>query len=312
VDHPGEWLIEVSSSFKIGSVTISIADIFTALIVFVVGLIFVRWLQRGLADRVLPETRMERGLQHSVAAGFGYIGITLAGVVAISVGGLDLSNLALIAGALSVGIGFGLQNVVNNFVSGIILLIERPIKVGDWVVVGANEGTVKRIRVRATEIETFRRASVIIPNSELLSTAVMNWTHTDRLGRVEVPVGVAYGSDPERVRQILLEVAAANSQIAHRPPPFVMFKDFGDSALVFELRCYLYDIGQIIVVSTDLRFAIDKAFRERGIQIPFPQRDLHIKDIENLSVAASHVDQDPRAATNAQPTPGKVDPKGSG
>jgi small-conductance mechanosensitive channel len=317
-----QWLIEVSSSFKIGSVTISIADIFTALIVFVVGLIFVRWLQRGLADRVLPETRMERGLQHSVAAGFGYIGITLAGVVAISVGGLDLSNLALIAGALSVGIGFGLQNVVNNFVSGIILLIERPIKVGDWVVVGANEGTVKRIRVRATEIETFRRASVIIPNSELLSTAVMNWTHTDRLGRVEVPVGVAYGSDPERVRQILLEVAAANSQIAHRPPPFVMFKDFGDSALVFELRCYLYDIGQIIVVSTDLRFAIDKAFRERGIQIPFPQRDLHIKDIENLSVAASHVDQDPGAATNAQPTssaagdspptPGKVDPKGSG
>ena len=156
----------------------------------------------------------------------------------------------------------------------------------------------------------------------LLSAALSGALNIHNRGRVEVPVGVAYGSDPERVRQILLEVAAANSQIAHRPPPFVMFKDFGDSALVFELRCYLYDIGQIIVVSTDLRFAIDKAFRERGIQIPFPQRDLHIKDIENLSVAASHVDQDPGAATNAQPTssaagdspptPGKVDPKGSG
>ncbi|UCH73818.1 MAG: mechanosensitive ion channel family protein [Rhodospirillales bacterium] len=273
-----EWLIGVLSSLQIGSVTISMADIATALLVFIVALVVVRWLQRGLAERVLPETQMERGLQHSVAAGFGYLGIFVAAVVAISVGGIDLSNLALIFGALSVGIGFGLQNVVNNFVSGIILLIERPIQVGDWVVVGTNEGTVKRIQVRATEIETFQRASVIIPNSELLSTSVTNWTHKDRLGRVEIPVGVAYGSDPERVRQILLDVAAANSQVTKQPPPYVRFKDFGDSALIFELRAYLYDIGQIIVVSTDLRFAINAAFREHGIEIPFPQRDLHIKD----------------------------------
>jgi len=296
-----EWVIQVSSSFQIGSVTISMADIGTALIVFIIGLAFVRWLQRGLAERVLPETRMEQGLQHSVAAGFGYIGITIAAVVAISVGGLDLSNLALIAGALSVGIGFGLQNVVNNFVSGIILLIERPIKVGDWVVVGGNEGTVKRIRVRATEIETFRRASVIIPNSELLSTSVVNWTHADRLGRVEIPVGVAYGTDPERVRQILLDLATANSEVTRRPAPFVVFKDFGDSALIFELRCYLYDIGQIIVVSTDLRFAIDKAFREHGIQIPFPQRDLHIKDIARFADAAAPRDQEPAPQRDGTP-----------
>ena len=297
-----QWLVEVSSSFEIGSVTVSMADIGTALIVFVIGLGVVRWLQRGLAERVLPETRMDTGLQHSVAAGFGYIGITIAAVVAISVGGLDLSNLALIAGALSVGIGFGLQNVVNNFVSGVILLIERPIKVGDWVVVGSNEGTVKRIRVRATEIETFRRASVIIPNSELLSTSVVNWTHADRLGRVEIPVGVAYGTDPERVRQVLLDIARANSQITNRPPPFVMFKDFADSALIFELRCYLYDIGQIIIVSTDLRFAIDKAFREHGIQIPFPQHDLHLKDIDRLTDILTRRKQEDRTAIDATDT----------
>ena len=310
-----QWLIEVSASFEVGNVTISIADIGTALIVFVICLVFVRWLQRGLAERVLPETRMETGLQHSVAAGFGYIGITIAAVAAISVGGLDLSNLALIAGALSVGIGFGLQNVVNNFVSGVILLIERPIKVGDWVVVGSNEGTVKRIRVRATEIETFRRASVIIPNSELLSTSVVNWTHTDRLGRVEIPVGVAYGSDPERVRQVLLDVARTNSQITPRPPPFVMFKDFADSALIFELRCYLYDIGQIIIVSTDLRFAIDKAFREHGIQIPFPQHDLHLKDIDRLGAIFSRREQEPGGATDTTdktPATGEPPPESDG
>lgn len=297
-----EWLIELSSSFRIGSVTVSMADIGTALIVFVIGLALVRWLQRGLAERILPETRMDEGLQHSVAAGFGYIGITIAAVVAITVGGIDLSNLALIFGALSVGIGFGLQNIVNNFVSGIILLIERPIKVGDWVVVGSNEGTVKRIRVRATEIETFRRASVIIPNSELLSTSVVNWTHTDRLGRVEIPIGVAYGTDPERVRQILLDLAAANSQVTRRPAPYVMFKDFGDSALIFELRCYLYDIGQIIIVSTDLRFAIDKAFREHGIQIPFPQRDLHIKEFNRQTDPVPHPERATGATAQATPT----------
>lgn len=278
-----QWMLDAVVGFKIGNVTISLADLALALLIFLVGLGLIRWMQRGLAERVLPETRLDPGVQHSLAAGFGYIGFAVSAMVAISTVGIDLSNLAIIAGALSVGIGFGLQNVVNNFVSGLILLIERPIKVGDWVVVGSNEGTVKRIRVRATEIETFRRASVIIPNSELLSTSVVNWTHADRLGRAEIQVGVAYGSDVEQVRQILLDVGRANSQVTRWPPPYVMFRDFGDSSLVFELRCYLYDIGQIISVSTDLRFAIDKAFRENGIEIPFPQRDLHLKDLDRLA-----------------------------
>lgn len=278
-----QWLFDALTGFKIGNVTISLSDIALALLIFLVGLGVVRWAQRGLAERILPETRIDPGVQHSLAAGFGYVGFAVSAMVAISTAGIDLSNLALIAGALSVGIGFGLQNVVNNFVSGLILLIERPIKVGDWVVVGGNEGTVKRIRVRATEIETFQRASVIIPNSELLSTSVVNWTHADRLGRAEIQIGVAYGSDVELVRQVLLDVARANSQVSRWPQPYVVFRDFGDSALIFELRAYLYDVGQIVAVSTDLRFGIDKAFREHGIEIPFPQHDLHLKDFGRLA-----------------------------
>lgn len=276
-----QWLVEALTEFRVGNFTISIADIGLALLVFFVVLGFMRWMQRGLTDRILPETRMDPGVQHSLAAGFGYLGFGVAAMVAISIVGIDLSNLALIAGALSVGIGFGLQTVVNNFVSGLILLIERPIKVGDWVVVGDKEGTVKHIRVRATEIETFQRASVIIPNSELLSTAVVNWTHADRTGRMEIVIGVAYGSNTERVRELLLGVARENSAVSRWPAPYVRFKDFGDSALVFELRCYLYDIGQIITVSSDMRFAIDRVFRENNIEIPFPQRDVHVKQSEH-------------------------------
>ena len=164
------------------------------------------------------------------------------------------------------------------------------------------EGTVRHIRVRATEIETFQRASVIIPNSEILSTALVNWTHADRTGRIEIPVGVAYGSDTEKVREILLELARQEPHISRWPSPFVRFKDFGDSALIFELRCYLHDIGQIITVSSDLRFAIDRAFRENNIEIPFPQRDLHLKYGGDLADARKGGLQDEVSPTSTEPT----------
>ena len=184
----------------------------------------------------------------------------------------------MIAGALSVGIGFGfgLQNVVNNFVSGLILLVERPIKVGDWVIVGDKEGMVNRVNFRSTELQTFRRASVIIPNAEILSTAVTNWTHKDRFGRIEIAVGVAYGSDLERVSNVLLECAGAHRQILSYPPPYVLFQNFGVSSLDFELRCFIGNVLDIAIISSDLRLAIDKRFREEGINIPFPQRVVHI------------------------------------
>ena len=165
-----------------------------------------RFLQRVLSQRVLPRTQLDVGVRHSIAAATGYVGITVAAIVAVAMVGLDLSNLAIIAGALSVGIGFGLQAIVNNFAAGLIILAERPIKVGDWIKIGANQGTVKRINVRSTEIETFQRQSVIVPNADVISTALINYTHKDRFIRIEIPVGVAYGSDTEQVRDLLLEV----------------------------------------------------------------------------------------------------------
>lgn len=269
------------TGFEVGSVTISITDIVTSLVVFALVLGITRVLQRALSDRILPETHLAVGVQHSLAAGFGYVGIILAITLTLSTLGIDLSNIALIAGALSVGIGFGLQNVVNNFVSGLILLIERPIQVGDWVVVGTNEGRVKRISVRATEIETFQRASVIIPNAELLSNSVTNWTHKDNLGRVDIPVGVAYGSDTEKVRDILLECAKECDEVLAFPEPFVLFLNFGNSSLDFELRCYVGDIIRRLRVATEIRYMIDRRFREEGVEIPFPQHVVHMAPAAN-------------------------------
>ena len=172
-------------------------------------------------------------------------------------------------------------------------------KVGDWVIVGGHEGTVKRISVRATEIETFDRQAVIIPNSELISAAVSNWTHKDRICRRIIEVGVAYGSDTEKVRDILLSCAAEHPNVLKQPAPFVLFRNFGDSSLNFQLRCYLSDVDYALRTPSDLHFAIDKAFREAGIEIPFPQRDLHVKSVGELPEAVKE------AAPDAAPTVGR-------
>ncbi len=272
------WTLSALQGFTIGSVTISITDILAALVIFVAAMVATRMIQRLLAERVLPQTRLNQGIQHSLSAGFGYVGIVVAAALGVATLGIDLSNIALIAGALSVGIGFGLQNVVNNFVSGMILLVERPVKVGDWVVVGQNEGFVKRINVRATELETFQMASVIIPNADFLSTAVTNWTHKDSYGRIEVQVRVAFGSDTEKVRKILLACAYEHARVVRWPEPHVIFFDFGQSSLVFELRVFTADIAYKMFIASDLRFAIDARFREEGIIIPYPQQVLHLAD----------------------------------
>lgn len=281
-----EWLRRVLTGFRIGEVTFSPAAIILASIVFLLLLAGLRVLQRQVADRLLPQTRLDTGVQQALRAAVGYIGVFISVLIAISIAGIDLSNLALIVGALSVGIGFGLQNIVNNFVSGLILLVERPIKAGDWIVVGTREGIVKRISVRATEITTFQRASVIIPNSEILQGALTNWTHKDKYGRIEIPVGVAYGSDTELVRDLLLKCASEHPNVAGWPQSSVYFKAFAADALEFELRVYMADIGaHYLIVTTDLHFAIDKAFREHGVSIAFPQRDLHLRDIDRIEAA---------------------------
>jgi len=276
---------DVLAGFSVGGVTISLVDILTALLVFFIAFAITRLIRQTLSEKVLTKTNLDTGIRNSLASGVSYIGITIAALLAVGVMGFNFQNIAIIAGALSVGIGFGLQNIVNNFVSGLILLVERPIKIGDWVVVGEHQGFVKRISVRATEIETFDRASVILPNSELLSNAVMNWTHKDKIGRLIIMVGVAYGCDTERVREILLSCSKDHPEIVSWPKPFVLFQNFGGSSLDFELRAYLRDVGSRLSVSSDLRFAIDKAFREEGIEIPFSQHDIHLRDIERLEQA---------------------------
>ena len=220
--------------------------------------------------------------RESVATLVGYVGMVVAVLFGITVAGFNLTNLAIIAGALSVGIGFGLQNIVNNFVSGLILLSERPVRRGDWVRIGQVEGEVRNVHIRATEIETPDRVTVLVPNSELIAGAVHNWRLRDPYNRVVVTVGVAYGSDIKLVEQLLVEVGVAHPltlplNTPGVPDTHVIFTAFGNSSLDFELRTYIRDGSRRIKVASDLRFAIDAAFREHGITIPFPQTDVWIR-----------------------------------
>lgn len=267
---------------SIGGIRIAPADILTAAGSFALVVTVTRFVQRQLDERVLQRLQIDRGVQHSIRTGIGYLGVAVALLAAVGSLGLDLSSLALIAGALSVGIGFGLQAVVSNFVAGLILLVERPIKVGDWVVVGDKEGLVRRISVRSTEIQTFQRSSVIIPNSELISSSVLNWTFKDRFGRVEIRVRVAYGTDPRKARDLLLSCTVGDRRISRTPAPQAVLRDLGPSALEFELRCFVADVDDLLTVQSDLRFAIVDAFALHGIEIPYAQQVVHMPQFEAL------------------------------
>ena len=272
--------IILMEGFTVGSLNIIPARIILALVALTILLAISRWFRARLEHSWLMRTNMERGAREALATISGYVGVALALIISLSITGVEFGNLALIAGALSVGIGFGLQNIVNNFVSGLILLFERPIKTGDWIVVGNTEGYVKRISIRSTQIQTFDQADVIVPNSDLISGQVTNWMLRDVRGRITVHVGVAYGSDTALVHKLLMEVAELNPSVVvdgSSPKPKVLFVSFGDSALLFELRVFIENIDQRFQVGSDLNFAIDAIFREHNIQIPFPQRDVHIK-----------------------------------
>jgi small-conductance mechanosensitive channel len=265
--------------FQLGDVNISLLGILAALLIFLLGYTGAKIVQAWLDGQVLEPAGVEESVRHSIRTGVGYLGVIIAALLAISYVGLNLSNLAIVAGALSVGIGFGLQSVVNNFVSGLILLAERPIKVGDWVIVGAEEGLVRRISVRSTEIETFERSNVIVPNSQLITQQVKNWTLHNNTGRFPIRVAVHYASDPEQVRDILLSVARAHPQVLSTPEPFVYFEEFGSSALNFTLFVYLANVSRSFSARTDLRIAILKAFRAADIEMPYPQTDVHFRDL---------------------------------
>lgn len=278
------WFLSVAREVSIGQFSFSIVGILTGVLVFIIGYFVTRWLQGWLDNSVMARGRVDLGVRNSIRTAVGYVGVAIAGLIGIAAAGIDLSNLALVAGALSLGIGFGMQNVVSNFVSGLILLAERPFKAGDWIVAGGVQGTVKKISVRATEVETFQRQTVILPNSDLINAAVGNWTHKNSLGRVDVAVGVAYGSDVRKVHDILFDIAQNHPLVLKNPEPFVLFTEFGESSFNFEVRVYLADILDQLAVMNDIRFAVIEAFAKEGIQIPFPQRDIHLKSGADQSV----------------------------
>ena len=256
--------------FQIGNTQVSFGVLLASIIVFGLAYAAARVFQGWLDAHVLKPAGISGGVRDSIRIGVGYVGIVIAALAAFSYAGFNLSNLAILAGAFSVGIGFGLQSVVNNFVSGLILLAERPIKVGDLVVVGGEEGYVRKISVRSTEVETSERARVLIPNSYFITEKVKNWTLRDNTRRVVIPISVGYGCDPRKVMATLLKVAQDNPNVMTTPAPSVDF-DFGADTLNFKLYAFVYDLNKGGSTSTDLRIAILDAFNEAGIAMPFRQ-----------------------------------------
>ncbi len=227
-----------------------------------------------------PKSDIQLGIRVAVASLLRYFVLGIAFIVVLQFVGIDMTSLALLFGALGVGIGFGLQNITNNFVSGLIILLERPIKVGDRIEMGGVSGDVVNISMRATTIRTNDNISMIVPNSDFITSTVINWSHTDRNVRFNFPVAVSYREDPERVRKLLLEVARENKGVLVTPPPDVLFKEYADSAIVLNLRVWTRDYtDRPGVLKSQLYYAIFQKFREQGVEIPYPQRDVHIKDL---------------------------------
>jgi potassium-dependent mechanosensitive channel len=272
-----EWYRQLFFGFHIGNTQVSFAVVLASVIVFGIAYAAARLFQSWLDTRVLKRAGISGGVRDSIRIGVGYVGIVIAALAAFSYAGFNLSNLAIVAGAFSVGIGFGLQSVVNNFVSGLILLAERPIKVGDLVVVGGEEGYVRKISVRSTEVETSERARVIVPNSYLITEKVKNWTLRDNLRRIVIPVPVAHGCDPRKVKAVLLKVAQDNPKVVSAPAPSVELDDFSADSLQFKLYAFI-DLNTGGGASTDLRIAILEAFGAAGIATPWGQASAATRD----------------------------------
>ncbi|GAB4280125.1 MAG: hypothetical protein Kow0029_24440 [Candidatus Rifleibacteriota bacterium] len=243
--------------------------------------LFASWLiQRILDEEVYPRKKVEPGVGISINRLIHYTFVIIGIVVALSTIGIGLQSLAVLMGAFGIGIGFGLQNIVNNFASGLILLFERSIKVGDVVQINGEWGKIKNLGLRATVVETFSKSELIVPNSDLVSNTVTNWTLTDRQIRLIIPVGVAYGSDISLVTSVLTRVAQENPFVMKFPEPIVLFTGFGSSSLDFELRVYVSDIDNMLTLKNNINREIDRLFRENNIEIPFPQNDIHIRTMD--------------------------------
>ena len=264
--------------FNLGNTQFTLKSIFLLIFSLVLLFYITAKIRNLLVKRIFPRYNLEVGISQSIGTLIRYILIILGLLVIFQTTGIDLSAIGLLIGALGIGIGFGLQNIVNNFISGIIILFERPVKIGDRVEIEDLSGNIVNISARATTIITNDNIAVIVPNSDLVSTRVINWSHNNRSVRLNFPVGVSYNEDPERIRRILIEVANENTGVLPDPPPDVLFEEFGESSLDFNLRVWTDEYSnKPKVLKSQLYYSIFRKFKAENIEIPFPQRDVYIK-----------------------------------
>jgi small-conductance mechanosensitive channel len=281
-----DWIDQIMnlSLFNLGDSKLTIGLVLTLIFSFLVLFVGSEWIRRLLVNRILKKYSITEGTRLSIGTIVKYV-LILAGVFSIlQTNGIDLSAFGVLAGAIGVGIGFGLQNITNNFISGLIILFEQPIKVGDRIEVGDVNGDVIKISARSTMVVTNDNITIVVPNSQFIDNQVINWSHSDRMVRFNFAVGVAYREDPEKVRRILLEVAKDNKGVLETPESDVLFEEYGDNSINFNLRVWTSEyVNRPKVLKSQLYYEIFKRFKEQGVEIPFPQRDLHLRSgFENL------------------------------
>jgi small-conductance mechanosensitive channel len=269
----------LGKQWTFGSMSVSLGGVLAFVLTLYVSILISRFIRFVLNEDVLPHLSLPRGVAATISMLVNYFIIALGFFIAVSAAGFELSQFALIAGALGVGIGFGLQNIVNNFVSGLVLIFERPVQIGDTVQLGELRGQVRRIGIRASVVRTFEGAEVIVPNGNLISSEVINWTLSDRTRRAEVFVGVKYGTDPKSVLELLVRAARSHEEVLEFPEPRALFRGFGESSLDFSVRFWTAGAEDWLRISSDVTVAINDALKEAGIEIPFPQRDLHVRSL---------------------------------
>lgn len=271
----------LTTKLERGALSLSPGDVLAFLLTVWAAYLLSAFLRFILQEDVYPRLGIPVGLSYAASSLLNYVILSLGVVAGLAVLGLDLTKVTVLAGALGVGIGFGLQSVVNNFVSGLILLFERPIHVGDNIEVGEQQGEVRRIGIRASTIRTRQGAEIIIPNAQLVTDKVTNWTLSDQLRRIELPVGVNYGAPPNEVIRVLERVARAHPRVMRVPPPHGLFVGFGDSSLNFELRAWTDEFSDWPRIRSDLAVAVHDAVAEAGWTIPFPQREVRVLNLSN-------------------------------
>jgi small-conductance mechanosensitive channel len=292
----------LGASWEFGNLTFTLGGVLTFFVGVVAAFYVSRAIRFVLDEEVLVRLPWPTGAK-STTATLAYYGVLFAGLLlAFSAAGVQTGQFALVFGALGVGIGFGLQNVVNNFVSGLILMFERPVQPGDIIDIDTLQGRVVEIGLRATRIKTWEGAEVVVPNGTLLSGNLVNWTLSDSTRRVELAVGVAYGTDLRRVLEILMQVAVAQPDAIEDPAPVVLFTGFGPSSLDFVMRFWTRDAATAAVARSDAGVAVAEALSAAGIEIPFPQQDLHLRSVAPEAAAAFRRGQTPLCEEKTVPS----------